>query len=85
MARPLLPDALQRIRWTAPQITLDREQRRKNVRGAFAVRDPSLVAGRRVILVDDVYTTGATVDECARVLNRAGTEAVYVLTLARMV
>ena len=85
LARPLLPDALRRIRWTDPQITLDREQRRKNVRGAFTVRDPSLVAGRRVILVDDVYTTGATVDECARVLNRAGTEAVYVLTLARMV
>ena len=85
LARPLLPDALRRIRWTEPQITLDRGQRRKNVRGAFAVRNPNLVAGRRVILVDDVYTTGATVNECARVLGRAGTEAVYVLTLARMV
>ncbi len=85
LERPLLPDALRRIRWTEPQITLDREQRRKNVRGAFAVRHPNLVAGQRVILVDDVYTTGATVNECARVLGGAGTEAVYVVTLARMV
>src|SRR3990170_3366983 len=83
--RPLWPDALQRIRWTDSQITLDRAQRRSNVRGAFRVRRPRQVAGRRVILVDDVYTTGATANECARVLRGAGAEEVYVVTLARMV
>jgi ComF family protein len=83
--RPLWPDALQRIRWTESQITLDRAQRRSNVRGAFRVRRPGQVAGRRVLLVDDVYTTGATANECARVLRRAGAEEVYVVTLARMI
>jgi len=82
--RPLWPDALQRIRWTESQITLDRAQRRSNVRGAFRVRRPRQVAGRRVILVDDVYTTGATANECARVLRGAGAEEVYVITLARI-
>ncbi len=82
--RPLWPDALRRIRWTEPQITLDRAQRRSNVRGAFRVRRPRQVKGRRVILVDDVYTTGATANECARVLRGAGAEEVYVVTLARM-
>ena len=82
--RPLWPDALRRIRWTESQITLDRAQRRSNVRGAFKVRRPGQVAGRRVLLVDDVYTTGATANECARVLRRAGAEEVYVVTLARM-
>ena len=82
--RPLLPDALRRTRETAPQITLDRQHRRKNVRRAFLVRNPRTVSGRRVILVDDVYTTGATVNECAGVLRAAGASAVYVVTLARM-
>ena len=82
--RPLLLDALRRIRETAPQITLDRNQRRKNVRRAFMVRNPRTIAGRRVILVDDVYTTGATVNECAGVLRAAGASAVYVVTVARM-
>ena len=52
-------------------------------RGAFAVRRPADVAGRRLVIIDDVMTTGATVDECARVLKRAGAASVGVLTLAR--
>jgi predicted amidophosphoribosyltransferase len=57
--------------------------RERNVRGAFSLRTGRSVARRRVVVVDDVMTTGATVDECARVLKRAGAEFVGVLTLAR--
>ena len=58
-------------------------QRRENLRGAFAVPQPELVKGREVLVVDDVYTTGATVSECARVLRRAGATKVWVATVAR--
>jgi len=64
---PLSIDALERIRWTRPQVELDGEERRKNVRKAFTVKRPNQVAGRRILLIDDVYTTGATVNECAKV------------------
>jgi predicted amidophosphoribosyltransferase len=59
--------------------------RRRNVEGAFAARRGGPVAGKRLVLVDDVFTTGATVTECARVLRRAGAARVDVLTLARTV
>lgn len=75
---------LARVRSTPPQTARDRAQRTRNVRDAFAVRRPSRVAGRRVLLVDDVMTTGATADECARVLRAAGARRIDVLTLARV-
>ena len=76
--------SLARVRSTPPQTARDRAQRTRNVRDAFAVRRPSRVAGRRVLLVDDVMTTGATADECARVLRAAGARRIDVLTLARV-
>lgn len=76
--------AMVRHRMTKPQTGLTLPARRRNVRGAFMVKRPDLVKGRRVLLVDDVLTTGATVDECARVLMKAGAECVDVLTLARV-
>lgn len=82
---PLSRRDLQRIRWTDPQVGLTAAEREANVRGAFAVADPSRMRGKRVLLVDDVYTTGSTVAECARVLKRAGAEAVLVATVARAV
>jgi predicted amidophosphoribosyltransferase len=63
---------------------LDAEGRRANVRGAFTLSRPAAVDGRHVLLIDDVFTTGATVAECARVLREAGASAVGVLTLARV-
>lgn len=75
---------LARVRSTASQTARDRAQRIRNVRDAFAVRRPSRVAGQRVLLVDDVMTTGATADECARVLRAAGAQRIDVLTLARV-
>jgi len=79
------PDVLTRTRRTESQGHMNREQRRKNVRGAFVVRQPARVAGKRVVLVDDVLTTGATLGECARVLKAAGAHSVDVLTLGRVV
>jgi ComF family protein len=76
--------ALVRLRDTRSQTGLTRHQRRENMRGAFAVKDATLVAGRDIIVVDDVLTTGTTAAECARVLRRAGAKKVYVATVARV-
>lgn len=81
---PFSRDALTRLRPTRPQTGLSPPERRDNVKGAFAVTRPALVDGRHVCLVDDVYTTGATVRECARALKKAGASAVTVLTVARV-
>jgi orotate phosphoribosyltransferase len=74
---------LTRVRDTHSQIGLTSHQRRENLRGAFAVTHPEQIAGREVVLVDDVYTTGTTASECARVLRRAGASRVWVVTVAR--
>ena len=76
---------LSRQRWTEPQIGLSRSQRAENVRGAFAVSESTVVRDRGVLLVDDVFTTGETVDQCVRELKRAGAGEVAVLTVARTV
>jgi ComF family protein len=80
---PVAPDWLQRRRRTISQGDLGAAARERNVRGAFVLRAGRSVAGLRIVLVDDVLTTGATVMECARVLKRAGAARVDVLTLAR--
>ncbi len=74
---------LRRIRWTEPQINLKADERRTNVKGAFEVSTPHLVEGLRILLIDDVFTTGSTVEECSRVLKKAGAAAVDVITVAR--
>ena len=75
--------SLVRIRQTESQTGLTRHQRRANVRGAFAVVKPERIAGRTVLVLDDVMTTGTTASECARVLLRAGARQVFVATVAR--
>ena len=91
IARPLgeaarlavTPAALQRTLWTEPQARMgNRTHRARNVNGAFAAR-AELVAGRRVAVVDDVCTTGATLNACADALTAAGAVSVWGLTLAR--
>ncbi len=76
-------EVLERSRDTQSQIGLTRHQRRENMRGAFRIKNRERVSGREILLVDDVFTTGTTVSECARVLRRAGAARVWVATVAR--
>jgi ComF family protein len=82
---PVMADWLVRRRRTSSQGRLGPVARVRNVRGAFAVRRGCDVKGKRIVLVDDVLTTGATVEECARVLRRGGAAFIGVLTLSRAV
>ena len=75
--------SLRRVRYTLPQTGLGKDERRKNVRGAFHLKDPEIVKGKTVLLVDDVATTGNTLNECSRVLKKAGCNEVFCLVLAR--
>ena len=75
--------ALARVRPTIPQAGLSRNQRASNLRGAFRLRAGSEVRGKRIVVVDDVATTGATFEACARVLKRAGAAEVTGLAMAR--
>jgi ComF family protein len=79
----LCSGVLLRSRETGSQIGLTRHQRRENLRGAFTVSDPTRIAKRDILLIDDVFTTGTTASECARVLLRAGAARVWVATVAR--
>jgi ComF family protein len=85
--KPFAPMALKRIRATAQQVGLSASERDRNVRGAFRVPTDQrpAIAGRRVLLVDDVYTTGATVNAATRALLRGGASRVDVLVFARVV
>lgn len=80
---PLRPGALTRARNNPPQVGLTRPQRKENIKKVFAVKNPKMVSGKNILLVDDVITTGATVDEAAKVLRKAGADSVSVLALAR--
>jgi ComF family protein len=79
---PIAAEALRRVRRTVPQMLLGAAERVENIRGAFAARR-ELVADRSTLLVDDIMTTGATLEECARTLAAAGAARVDVLVLAR--
>jgi len=76
-------DLLERVRETQSQIGLTRHQRQENLRGAFRVAKPEEIWGHEILLVDDVFTTGTTASECARVLRRGGASRVWVATVAR--
>ena len=74
---------VRRVKDTFTQTKLDAEARARNLRGAFAVRDPAAFKGKRLVLVDDVFTTGATLNSCAKGLRSAGAKDVIALAVAR--
>jgi len=78
------PFILVRTRKTRSQTGMSGVERRRNLKGAFAVKKRERIAGKKIILVDDVFTTGTTVNECARTLYRSGVARVDVFTLARV-
>ena len=78
-----LGDVLQRTRYTTTQTQFDRSERMENLRGAFRLRRGSNVQGLRMLLVDDVLTTGSTLSECASVLKKNGALSVHAVTVAR--
>ncbi|MDQ2843102.1 MAG: hypothetical protein M3Y72_19090 [Acidobacteriota bacterium] len=79
-----LSSHLRRKRYTQPQAGLDEQQRQNNLKDSFAVRRPGQIAGRRILLVDDVFTTGSTLRAASEALKSAGAVHVSVLTLARV-
>jgi len=79
---PLFLNCLIKVKDTMPQVELNAEERRKNIKNSFAVISREFIQGRNILLVDDVFTTGATVRECSKLLKKAGAQDIYVLTLA---
>jgi ComF family protein len=76
---------LKRHKFTLTQTGLNKTEREENIKGAFVVTDKKKVSDENIILVDDVYTTGATINECAKALLKTGAQKVAVLTLARVI
>jgi len=80
---PLLNNVLYKIKQTLPQMELSEKERRENIKGAFLVKNKGEIKGRKILLLDDVYTTGSTMNECARVLKDAGAKEVWGVAVAR--
>ena len=80
---PLMTGALVKIKKTPQQVGLSLEQRKKNIRGVFTVQSPALIRGKKIFLVDDVFTTGSTMEEAASVLKQSGATSVWGITVAR--
>jgi predicted amidophosphoribosyltransferase len=80
---PVSKTSLLRTRPTSSQTSLTKRNRRKNVEGAFKCKEQDVIRGKHVLLVDDVYTTGSTLNECARTLTDAGARSVECLAYAR--
>ena len=79
---PWAPDILARMRHTIPQWELNMIERKQNIKGAFVIAKPGMVKDKNIIVVDDIITTGITLDECAKVLKKAGATSVHGLTVA---
>ncbi|MEI7424672.1 MAG: ComF family protein [Candidatus Staskawiczbacteria bacterium] len=80
---PLIIDNLVKIKNTKPQMELSKEEREKNLENAFEIKNPNELLGKKIFLVDDVYTTGSTMEECAKVLKDSGIKNVWGICLAR--
>lgn len=82
ISKPLYYDLLVKSKWTKSQTSLSRSKRKKNLAGSISLKSPELAKGKKVLLVDDVKTTGATIDLCSKILKKAKAKNVYVITIA---
>ena len=80
---PLISGCLIKIKETPPQVELSDEERKENIKGVFTVRNGELIKNKKILLVDDVYTTGSTMEECARVLKEVGAKEIIGIVVAR--
>lgn len=80
---PLVANCLEKIKATKSQMELSGSEREQNLKGAFAVKNAGQILGKKILLVDDVYTTGATLEECAKVLKQAGSSQVWGIVVGR--
>jgi len=80
---PFLTNNLIKIKKTQPQVELKRQGREENIKGAFRIENPQEIQGKRIFLIDDIFTTGSTMEECARVLKQAGAREVWGIVVAR--
>ena len=74
---------LYKIKDTLPQSKLDKEKRSQNIRGAYYIKNGQMIQNKKVLLLDDIYTTGNTVNECSKMLKQVGAKEIGVLTLAK--
>lgn len=80
---PLVNNVLVKIKETLPQVELSDEERKENVKDAFSIKNGDQILGKKILLVDDIYTTGSTLEECAKVLKKAGAKEVIGIVIAR--
>jgi len=80
---PLISDCLLKIKANFPQIKLSGKEREENIKGVFLCKNPEKIKGRKILLLDDVYTTGSTMEEAARVLKTAGAKEIWGVAVAR--
>jgi len=80
---PLLDDVLIKIKETLSQVELSGKEREENIKGVFVIKNKEKIEGEKILLVDDVYTTGATMKECARILKEAGAKEIIGIVVAR--
>jgi len=80
---PLISDCLIKIKENLPQVELSEGERKENIKGVFIIEKPEKIRGRKILLVDDVYTTGSTMKECAQLLKKAGAKEVIGIVIAR--
>ena len=80
---PIISNNLIKIKPTEPQMELSKELREKNLESAFSIKKPAELAGKKIFLVDDVYTTGSTMEECAKTLRQAGAKQIWGIAIAR--
>ncbi len=81
---PVNYKVLKKIRYTLPQVHCNGQQRKKNIKDAFSITDNTQIKGKRIVIIDDVYTTGSTLKECTAVLKKSGAKSVDLLTVARV-